>query len=518
MHDDIWSHRPARPGSATGPDPLVRIRGLRKDFGGIHALRGVDLDLHRGHILALLGANGAGKSTLIKILAGIHHADGGEVVVAGHPLGSRAASADMAFIHQDLGLVEWMTIAENIALGMGYARRGGLISWRAVRHRCTDALQRVACRLDPDAPIARLTRAERSLVAIARALATEAKILVFDEPTAALPAADCVVLFDLLRTLRDRGHAILYVTHRLDEVYRVADSVAVLRDGRLVSRGPLAGRRPAGLVRDIVGREPKVHRHRLRRPGEVILCLAGVRTGQTGPVGFALRSGEMLGLVGLAGAGHVDLGRALAGASPVLSGRVLLDGRPYRPSSVAAAVGAGVGLVTGNRQEEAAAGELTVRENLLANPATRGRSPLSLTGPLRERAETATVITRLQVHPADTEAPFAALSGGNQQKVLIGRWLGARSRLLILEEPTAGVDVGAKVEIYRLLGEALATGLAALLVSADFEEVVNMCDRALVFARGAVIAELSGDALTVAALTHAATATPPPAGRTVADQ
>ncbi|WP_211370071.1 sugar ABC transporter ATP-binding protein [Nonomuraea turkmeniaca] len=510
MHNDISNHRPVSPGPAAGPDPLVRIRGLRKHFGGVHALRGVDLDLHGGDILALLGANGAGKSTLIKILAGIHHADGGEVVVAGHLLGSQAASGHMAFIHQDLGLVDWMSIAENIALGAGYARRGGLISWRAVRRRGADALRTIAAHLDPALRIAQLTRAERSLVAIARALATDATILVFDEPTAALPAADCVVLFDVLRTLRDRGHGILYVTHRIDEVYRIAGSVAVLRDGRVVSRGPLAGRRPADLVRDIVGREGSVHRHRVRRPGEVLLRVAGVRAGQAGPVGFDLRAGEVLGLVGLAGAGHVDIGRALAGACPAVSGGVHLAGRPYRPGSVPAAVGAGVGLVSGDRQEEAA-GELTVRENLLANPATRGRSPLSPLGARRERAETAAVITRLRVSPADTEAPFAALSGGNQQKILIARWLGARRRLLILEEPTAGVDVGAKAEIHRLLGEALATGLAALLVSADFEEVVNMCDRALVFVRGAVTAELSGDALTVAALTRAATA--PPAGR-----
>ncbi|MGP3918524.1 sugar ABC transporter ATP-binding protein [Nonomuraea sp. 10N515B] len=510
MHNDISHHRPARPGSWTGPDPLVRIRGLRKHFGGIHALRGVDLDLHGGDILALLGANGAGKSTLIKILAGIHHADGGQVVVAGHPLGSQAASAGMAFIHQDLGLVEWMSVAENIALGAGYARRGGLISWRAVRQRGVDALRAIASHLDPDLPIAQLTRAERSLVAIARALATDATVLVFDEPTASLPAADCVALFDVLRTLRDRGHGILYVTHRIDEVYRIAGSVAVLRDGRVVSRGPLAGRRPADLVRDIVGRESRVYRHRHRRPGEVLLRVAGVRAGQAGPVGFELRTGETLGLVGLAGAGHVDIGRALAGACPLLSGSVHLAGRPYRPGSVSAAVGAGAGLVSGDRQEEAAA-ELSVRENLLANPATRGRSPLSPVGARRERAETMAVITRLRVSPADTEATFATLSGGNQQKILLGRWLGARSRLLILQEPTAGVDVGAKSEIYRLLGEALASGLAALLVSTDFEEVVNMCDRALVFTRGAVTAELGGDALTVAALTHAATAAP--AGR-----
>ncbi|MFI7131166.1 sugar ABC transporter ATP-binding protein [Nonomuraea sp. NPDC050153] len=509
-----------QPEPAAGPDPLVRIRGLRKRFGGIHALRGVDLELRRGEVLALLGANGAGKSTLIKILAGVHHADGGEVVVAGQPLGSPAACAAMAFIHQDLGLVEWMTVAENIALGMGYARRGGLISWRAVRRRCLDALGIVAGHLGPGEPIAHLTRAERSLVAIARALGTRAEIIVLDEPTASLSATESERLFDVLRTLRDRGHGILYVSHRLDEVYRIADRVAVLRDGRLVSLGPVAGRAQADLVRDIVGREDGreergegrqeagAHRRRAGGPGEVLLSLDGVCAGRAGPVGFDLRSGESLGLVGLTGAGHVDLGRALAGAYPMRAGRVLLAGGPYRPASVAAAVGAGVGFVSGNRQEEGGAADLSVRENLLVNPGARGRSPLSPLSPRRERAETAALVERLSVRPADPETPFAALSGGNQQKVLIGRWIEARRRLLILEEPTAGVDVGAKPEIHRLLDEALAAGAAALLVSADFEEVAHMCDRALVFVRGTVSAELSGDALTVAALTRAATAAP----------
>ncbi|MGW4962939.1 ATP-binding cassette domain-containing protein, partial [Nonomuraea sp. NPDC004186] len=276
-----------RPGSAADPDPLVRIRGLRKSFGGIHALCGVDLDLRRGDVLALLGANGAGKSTLIKILAGVHHADGGEVVVAGHPLGSQAASAGMAFIHQDLGLVEWMTVAENIALGRGYARRGGLISWRAVRRSCVDALRIVAARLDPDEPIAHLTRAERSLVAIARALATHARIVVLDEPTASLPAAECERLFDVLRTLRDRGHGILYVSHRLDEVYRIADRVAVLRDGHLVSQGPLAGRDPADLVREIVGREERQLHRRLHRgsAGDVLTRKTSPLPGASPPFG-----------------------------------------------------------------------------------------------------------------------------------------------------------------------------------------------------------------------------------------
>ncbi|MEV1244145.1 sugar ABC transporter ATP-binding protein [Nonomuraea sp. NPDC049750] len=498
----------AGPASRTASEPLIRIRGVGKRFGGTTALEGVDLDLHHGGILALLGQNGAGKSTLIKILAGVYRADEGEIEVAGHPLGSQAASRGMSFVHQDLGLVEWMSVAENIALGTGYRRRGGLISWRGVRERCVAALRSVAIRLDPDERIAGLTRAERSLVAIARALAAETEIIVLDEPTASLSAPDRARLFDALRALRDRGHGIVYVSHRLDEVREIADRVAVLRNGRLVSQGTLTGGDSTTLVRDIVGREPTTHRRPNRDLGEVVLSLTGVRTGQAGPISLDLRAGEAIGLVGLTGAGHVDLGRALAGAHPILAGHMLLDGRPYGPRSVSAAVDAGVGLVTSDRQEEGAAPSLSVRENFLANPRAHGRSPLSWIRPRAERAEAAALVACFGVQPADAEAPLSTLSGGNQQKVMIGRWLGTNRHVLILEEPTASVDVGAKPEIYRLLDEALAGGLAAILVSTDFEEVVNVCDRALMFVRGTVTTEVAGAALTVTALTHAASAAP----------
>jgi len=491
-------------------EPLVRIRGLGKRFGGTLALAGVDLDVHAGSVLALLGPNGAGKSTLIKVLAGVHHADAGQITVDGHPLGSPPASRSMSFIHQDLGLVEWMTVAENIALSTGYARRAGLISWRRTRERCADALRSVAGHLDPDAPVARLAPAERSLVAVARALAARARLIVLDEPTARLPAADCARLFQVLHTLRDRGHGILYVSHRLDEVYEVADTFVVLRDGRVVSHGPLAGHSPARLVHDIVG-EALTDRRRSRAPadGPVVLTLDGVRTAGTGPVGLELRAGEVLGLVGLSGAGHMDLGRAVAGSRPLLDGRALLGGRPYRPRTVADAVGLGVGLVPGDRLREGCLAELTVRENLLANPRAGGLPALRWISPRRERAEAVTLIERFSVHPRDSEAAIATLSGGNQQKVMIGRWFRASLRLLILEEPTASVDVGAKAAIHRLLDEALAAGLAVLLISTDFEEVEGVCRRALVFVRGSVTAELSGAALTVAGLTREASAMPP---------
>ncbi|MFF4209162.1 sugar ABC transporter ATP-binding protein [Streptomyces sp. NPDC001796] len=520
----------------SGAEPLLRIRGLGKRFGGTLALDSVDLDVHRGSVLALLGPNGAGKSTLIKVLAQVHRADEGEVTVAGHPLGTQAAARAMSFIHQDLGLVGWMTVAENIALGTGYPRRLGLISFSRMRERCVEALETVAGHPAPSARVADLGRAERSLVAIARALATRAPLIVLDEPTASLPATDCARLFDVLHALRDRGHGVVYVSHRIDEVYQVADRFAVLRDGRVVSRGRLADHPPARLVHDIVGHGPVVaHRPATApapgpavqppttapasgraaprpttsiAPRPIVLRLEDVRTETAGPVSLRLRSGELLGMVGLTGAGHMALGRALAGSGTITGGRVLLDGRPYHPRTVADAVAAGVGFVTDDRQEEGCLHDLTVRENLLANPRAQGPRAPRWIGPPRERTTALSLLDRYGVRPRDTEARIDTLSGGNQQKVMVGRWLGLGRRLLILEEPTAGIDVGAKAAIHRLLDEALAAGAAVLLCSTDFEEVADVCHRALVFARGTVAAELTGAALTVPELTRTASAMP----------
>lgn len=520
MHDahDPSDTSTSRPPRRPDAEPLVRVHGLGKRFGGTVALDAVSLDLHRGSVLALLGPNGAGKSTLIKVLAGVHQADEGEVTVAGHPLGSEAASGKMSFIHQDLGLVEWMTVAENIALGTGYPRRHGLISWRRTREQCAEALRTVAGHLDADARIADLAPAERSLVAIARALARRAELFVLDEPTATLPAADCARLFDVLHALRDRGHAVLYVSHRLDEVYRVADTFAVLRDGHLVSAGPLPGYAPSRLVRDIAGGVPARRGTAVAVPtGRApVLSLDAVTTQCTGPVTLDLAPGEIVGMVGLTGAGHMHLGRALAGALPLLGGRALLDGRPYHPRSVADALGRGVGLVAANRQEEGCAPDLTVRENFLANPRAAGVPAWRWLRPRSERREADTLIERFSVRPRDSEAPIATLSGGHQQKVVLGRALRGRLRLLVLEEPTASVDVGAKAAIHRLLDEAAAEGLAVLLVSTDFEEVADLCHRALVFVRGSVTAEPAGAGLTAAELTRAASAMPAITGSTTA--
>lgn len=484
--------------------PLIEIRGLVKQFGATQALKGVDFLLHRHSIHALLGQNGAGKSTLIKVLSGLYPPTAGEVRVLGHALGTPEAARAMAFIHQDLGLVEAMSVAENVALGTSYARSAGLISWREVRRRAEDALALVELKVDPDTLIADLTRADRSLVAIARALAADAPILVLDEPTASLPAADSQRLFDVLTNLREQGRGMIYVSHRLDEVFAISDSVTVFRDGRLIHTGDIKDKTPQDLVVDIVGSKPKTYQatfNAAERP--VVLAADRILAGPAGPVSFEVHAGEVVGLVGLTGAGHLQLGRALAGAFPTHGGTLTLEGRSYNPKSPSEAVDRGVGFVTSNRMEEGMAPEMSVRENFLANLRPRGMRLLAWNSPRKDYALGEHLTETYGVLPNNPEAPIATLSGGNQQKVMVGRWLSADRKLIVLEEPTAGVDVGAKADIYRLLEDSLAAGLGVLLVSSDFEEVASVAHRALVFVQGRMTEQLAGDQLTVGQLTAA---------------
>ncbi|MGE3293796.1 MAG: sugar ABC transporter ATP-binding protein, partial [Geminicoccaceae bacterium] len=358
--------------------PLLRFAQVSKRFGGTIAVNRVSLDLHAGEILALLGENGAGKSTLIKMLAGIHAPDEGEILVHGQHYQHRPAVAGarqtIAFIHQDLGLIDWMTVTENMAMGLGYPRRFGLIGWRQAERRAHDALAAVGDAIDPDARVGGLSRTEKSLVAIARALAVEAEIIVLDEPTASLPADEVSRLFAVLRGLRGRNVGMIYVSHRLDEVFEVADEVAVLRDGSLVGRKPVAETTPGELVTMIVGRPPEQLFVRAQTGGRsAVLELHDVEIGPVGPVSLTLRAGEMLGLVGLRGAGQEQVGRALFGLADIDAGTVALAGQHLDPGGPGGALRAGIGLVAGDRTAESLAMSLSVRENLFLNPAAGGR-------------------------------------------------------------------------------------------------------------------------------------------------
>jgi ribose transport system ATP-binding protein len=489
----------------SGSAPLLAMSGLVKRFTGTLALDHVDFDVHRGEVHALLGQNGAGKSTLIKILAGVYGADAGTVLFAGklHPA---TETLPIAFIHQDLGLVEWMTVAENVAIQTGYPRsQAGLVSWPRVKAAAAQALAIMGSDIDPDAPVSSLPAAERSLVAIGRALAIKSDILVLDEPTAALPEADVERLLETLRRLRASNIGIIYVTHRLDEVLRIADRVTVLRDGRRLATVPARDTNAGELVQMIVGRSMSDAFVRPMEPSDRgTLSVEDLVAQRVGPVSFSVAAGETLGLVGLRGAGHHTVGRAIFGYTALESGRLTLDGEPIAPLSPAEAMAKGVGFVSSRRAEEGLASSLDVRENIYLNPTASGKGVMEFVSRAAELANARAAVRRFSIKTAGVEEPVATLSGGNQQKVVLARWMEAHVKLLILEEPTIGVDVGAKADIYHLLQLSLRQGLAVLLISSDFEEVERICHRALVFSRGQVTAEIPGHALTIAALTAAA--------------
>jgi ribose transport system ATP-binding protein len=492
--------------------PLLQFRGVGKRFGGTQAVDDVSFDVHAGEVLALLGENGAGKSTLIKLLAGIHRPDAGQMLFDGQPESDWRSSDPLrqpvAFIHQDLGLVEWMTVAENVALGMGYPRmfgwKHGLVDWRAADVRARRVLARVGCDIDPGRRVFSLTRAEKSLLAIGRALEVKARLLVLDEPSASLPAADVQRLFEVLRELRRQGVGMIYVSHRLDEVMQLSDRAAVMRDGRLVGVRRTADSSEAELVELIVGKALAAD-ERLAAPAAAhteapLIELRGAVAGNAGPVDLSLRRGEILGLVGLRGAGHDAIGRALFGCEPLVAGHLCVAGQRRTLSRPAQAIAAGIGYTAGERLEQNLAGSMSVQENLFPNPRLHGEHGFDAGRRRRELQKARQLAERFDINPRAPQALVQQLSGGNQQKVVLARWEALALPVQVLEEPTAGVDVGAKRQIYALLRRRAGEGAGLVVVSTDYEEVATVCNRVLVFRAGRIAAELRGDDINIAHL------------------
>ena len=402
-------------------------------------------------------------------------------------------------------MIEWMTVAENIALALGYSRKNGLIGWNDVEAMAHETLNKIDCDIDPTTRVQDLSRTEKSLVAIARALAVDCDFLVLDEPTASLPSNEVEHLFEALRPLREKGVGMIYVSHRLDEIFRIADRVAVLRDGELVGMRAIEHTTPEELILMIVGRKTREVLKASSALGDAILSVENMVTNEAGPVSFELRKKEMVGLVGLRGAGHASISRALFGAER-FGGQVLLNGETPDLSNPQAAMKSGVGLVARDRTEESVAMSLTIRENTFLNPSAVGRSPVSYMSPREETKLAEEIGVQVALSPNDQSMAIESLSGGNQQKVVIGRWLATQRELLICEDPTAGVDVGAKAEIYALLNLALEGGIGILVVSTDFEEIAAICHRAIVFSQGAIVGELTGTELTTENLIQMASA------------
>lgn len=486
--------------------PLLAFESVNKHFGGTAALSSVNMTIGQGEIVALLGQNGAGKSTLIKTLAGIYHPDGGRILYRGEPYTHRPGrfgeKQAVAFIHQDLGLIEWMSIAENIALALGFPTRGRLVNWKQVEKNASQALSLVGFHTDPRRRVDELSRSEKSLVAIARALMTEADILVLDEPTASLPTDEARLIFETLLDLKRQGVGMIYVSHRMDEIYAVADRVVVLRDGKLAGEAAIVDVTPEQLVTMIVGRLPTaVSSEYTHSDAKPLLSLEGFSATGVGPVTFTLHTGEVLGLVGLRGAGHERIGRALFGVLPH-KGSARLRGKDLQLRSPREAMQQKMGLIARDRVTESVAIGLSVLENAFLNPVAAGRSFFQMQSRRTEAHRVREEGSKISLRPNNPYLPIEALSGGNQQKVVVSRWLAAGCDVLIAEDPTAGVDAGSKCDIHDLLVASARAGTSVLVVSTDFEEMESLCDRVLVFGQGKIVGELIGESLTVENMLH----------------
>jgi ribose transport system ATP-binding protein len=503
--------------SDTPSPPVLEMRGIRKEFPGVVALDGVDLTLEAGDIHMLLGENGAGKSTLMKILGGAYRKDAGEIRMNGRPveIDSPRAARDLGIrvIYQELNLVPHLSVAENIFLGdlptygsrrvqkdPPYVRRpglfrpgfSGLVDWRALHDRTSALLLDLGMTLDPRAPVGRLGLAQRQMVEIAKALASPGtSILVMDEPTSALTSHEVTRLFALIERLTSRGVSIVYITHRLDEVFRIGRRITVMRDGHRVTTAAIDQVTVTELVRMMANRDLSEHFPKVRvEPGPELLRVEALTVdGVLADISFSLRAGEVLGISGLLGAGRTELARVVAGADRFDRGRLLVDGAETRFRHPADAIARGIGLLPEDRKAQGLVPGLNVARNI-ALPYGRRLAPMGVLSRRCEADLAAPISEELRVKATPTQA-VRLLSGGNQQKVVLGKWLAGSGRIFIFDEPTRGVDVGAKVEIYNLMNRLTARGAGIIMISSELPELLGMSDRILVMHRGRIHAEIS---------------------------
>ena len=480
--------------------PLIQLRRLSKSYVGVRALHELSLDIAAGEVHAICGENGAGKSTLIKALTGVVTPDEGEILVAGRHLavGSVAASeaAGIAVMHQESTTFPDLNAIDNIFVGREPTRCGGLLlDRRQMRRRAAEVIERLGERINPDVPLGRLSVAQRQMVAMARALSRDCRLLIMDEPTASLSARETEALLRLIGQLRRDGVTVLYVTHRLEEVFRIADRVTVLRDGQLVETRSVAETSTDQLIRLMVGREvdelARRHEH-AGQIGDVLLQVTGLTSGRTfSDITFDVRAGEIVGLAGLVGAGRSELARAIFGIDRYDSGQVAVGGVELPCGSVTAAMAAGLALVPEDRQHEGLVLPMSVSANL-SLPMIRS---LRRGGLIDSRGETALVAEQMRALDVRAAAPQVAaetLSGGNQQKLVLGKWLATQPRVLLLDEPTRGIDVHAKAQVHRLIRQLAARQLATVVISSELAELLTICDRILVIREGRIAGELEG--------------------------
>ena len=478
------------------PDYFLRMEGITKRFGPVTALRDVTFSVRRGTVCALCGENGAGKSTLMKILAGVHSPDGGRIVLDGKEMrfgGPKdALSAGISMLYQEVELAGHLTVYENVFLGREILR-GGLLQRIDSEKEIQTVRELIAknhFQLDPLDVVAELSPGQCQLVELLKAMLSGARLIVMDEPTSALSEGEAATLFSIIRQLKAQGITIIYISHRLEEVLALADDICVLRDGAVVFGAPAAELTVDTLVRHMVGRElSQYYPPRESKIGDVLFEARGLTTERIHDVSFNVRAGEIVGMAGLVGAGRSETAQAIFGIDKLIAGECLLDGKKLAINRPAEAIAAGIGFLTEDRKRTGLCTELPCSWNITLPNYERLGMGCRLSLP-RERQECLDLGEKMHVKWRQPEDPASSLSGGNQQKLLVSRWLQADSRFLIVDEPTRGIDVGAKAEIYALLNDLAAAGKGILLISSELPEILGMCDRVLVMREGRLTADL----------------------------
>jgi ribose transport system ATP-binding protein len=510
-----------RPDAGEGA-PVLELHGVSKRFPGVLALADVGFDLQRGEVHVLVGENGAGKSTLVKILSGIYQPDAGEIRFDGRPVTLRdphaAQRLGISTVHQELNLVPHLDVGRNVFLGREPTRGpGGLVDYPALYAATGAQLAVLGVELDPRTPVRRLGLALQQMVEIAKALVAEARVLILDEPTAAITSDEAERLFTVVDGLRARGAAVVFISHHLDDATRIGDRATVLRDGRHVATLPMAGTTPRDLIRLMVGRDlTQQYPKQPSVPGPVALEVSGLsRRGVLHDVSFGVRRGEVLGIAGLVGAGRSELARAVFGIDPIDAGRIAVNGKPVRIDGPRDAIRHGLALLPEDRKLQGLVLPLTIADNVALAAPDKLRAPVGLVPPRSRLRAARRFVDALRIRTPSARQRVVNLSGGNQQKVVLAKWLLTEADVFIFDEPTRGIDVGAKVDVYRLMNELLAKGAAIVMISSELPEVLGMSDRIAVMRGGRIVAELAREEATQEAImTHAAA----PVARSEADE
>lgn len=487
----------------------VRVNGLTKRFPGVLALDDVSFQVQGGEVLALLGENGAGKSTLIKLLAGVYQPDNGAIEINGKATRfaspADALNAGIKVVFQEIALVNEFTVAENIFLEDHLSNRLGMVNWKDIRKRAADIFERAGFAIDPDAKVGELSISEQQLVEISRALAHEAELVIMDEPTSSLTPAEVKHLFGVIERLKAMGIAIIYVSHKLEEVFEISDTCVVLRDGKWVSTKPTAQHTNASLIKDMVGREiTELFPRSDRQVGATVVDVSGLSTrDHLNDISFNVRTGEVVGFFGLMGAGRTELAKAIVGYDPISAGSIHIAGTLLQPHNTRRSKALGVGLLSEDRKEEGLMLDANVTSNMTLaalDKLTRG----GFVDSSAEKREAQTFVDRFRIKLTDLGQPIRTLSGGNQQKALLSRWLMYGLKIIVLDEPTRGIDVGAKAEIFALIDKLAADGFAVVLMTSEMPELLGLSDRIFVLSHGRITGEFDQSSATQEGILNAA--------------